>query len=941
MTITTRATPADTAGLEVRLLGAVEASRAGVLIDLGGPRPRTILALLALRRGMPVPADRLIDALWPDEGPDAPSGTLRAYVSRLRTALGDDAINHSSGGYTLQLDAEAVDAVYFEQLVRDATAALERRRYAVAAELLDEALGHWGGDPFGSLGSAEPLRAETVRLAELRLHALEQRFDARLELGKSAELVDELEALVAENPYRERLWRQPMLALYRADRQADALAAYHRARTAVDAELGIEPGEELRALEGAILRQEVATPAATRGDARSVPIPLTRFIGREADVATIVDRMRTARLVTLVGVGGTGKTRLALEVGRRLEDRFADGAAFVDLAAIREPSLVASHIAEAVEVGAGPEDAADRLVARLRTADMLLILDNCEHLRDAVAALAERLLAAGRDVRILATSREVLGVPGEVDHAVQPLQAPSPDASIDELLAADGVRLLLDRSRPGVATTDVDAEMVRAAARICRELDGLPLAIELAAARSTALTFDEIADKLSDRFRFLVSWRRLAPARHQTLRQAMDWSFDLLGPDEARLFLGLSVFGGSFRLESVAAVCLDGDADMALTLVERLVRASLLNALRTDRGVRFRLLETVRQYAADRLEPDQGGELRRRLAEHVRAIAYDTHLIAESPGHPDYETVDAELPNIRVALAWAVEHDPPLGVDIATLLERLWAVKAAQEGLTILGALLERHPIPDPLRARALRAVGGLRWLSGDREGGLQISLQSLELYRALADNPAAGHVMLRIGMVLSESDPEAARTMVANGLATAGPDHYAEDDYLAPGVLANAEYAAGNLEAALALIREAAEAAARHDDPWWETTARGNTAAFALMLGRPGEAAGPARECLRLARRLGGRRQLLHAFALLSEEAAQVGQDRRAGRLWGAVLGEMQRGTLPGQGEAAMHRRELRIRATMGPEFEAGVLEGQKLSPDEAYAEGLSASDA
>ena len=610
--------PVEAGALRVRLLGPVAATRNGTSIDVGGKRSQTLLAVLALHPGEAISADRLIDELWSGEPPDGAAITLRTYVSRLRNAFGEPSpIEHLGSGYALRIERDNVDALDFERLAREGDRALERRRHRVAARLFDAALDLWTGEPFGGLAVEGTLRSESLRLGELRLHVVEQRFEALLAMGGASELVDELERLVSEHPYRERLWRDLMLALYRSDRQADALAAFHRARSALDEQLGIEPGEQLAALEGAILRHEVPEPEAAAPATRStIPAPLTSFVGREAAQRDVAELIGSHRLVTLAGVGGAGKTRLAIEVGRHVADDFSSGAVFVDLAAVSEPGLLVPQVAAAIGLGEGAGSPIDRVAEALRDREMLLILDNCEHLRDATAAMTQRLLQDGPDVRVLATSREVLGVAGEAAYTVTPLQAPDADATPADIRAAEAVRLLL--ARIARAPADLDEDGLRTAAQICRDLDGLPLAIELAAARTTALTLDEIAARLADRFRFLVSWRRLAPARHQTLREAMDWSFDLLAPPEQRLLAALSVFPGPFTLDGVTEVCLDGDGDAALQLIERLVDASLVVPTDVDGQMRYGLLATVRQYAGERLDPEAAIPLRERLARHVR-----------------------------------------------------------------------------------------------------------------------------------------------------------------------------------------------------------------------------------------------------------------------------------------------------------------------------------
>jgi predicted ATPase/DNA-binding SARP family transcriptional activator len=701
---------------QFRILGPLEVVRSGCAVPLGGPRQRAVLAVLLLEANRVVPFDRLAEDVWGGHPPGSVT-TLQTYVFHLRRALDPDRLPGAGGdvlvtrdrGYQLRVNREHLDAAVFEEGLAAGQAALAAGQYAEAAEGLRNALALWRGPVLADLADYAFIRPETARLEELRLAAIEDRIDADLALGRHHALTGELERLVGEYPLRERLQGQLMLTLYRCGRQAEALAVYRRVRELLSGELGIEPGEELRRLERAVLRQEVPA-AAPRRALHNLPVRLTSFVGRETELAALEGLLGEARMVTLTGVGGAGKTRLAVEFAAAAVERFGDGVWLADLAGIADAELVPSVVMEALGLRQSGEVAVlEVLCSRLRSVEILLVLDNCEHLLGACADLAVTLLGRCRGVRVLATSREPLGVPGEAVRPVPPLVVPAEPAGKHAIAASAAVRLFVDRGNSAVAGPGGLDAPVEVVARICRELDGLPLAIELAAARTSVLSAEEIEAHLADKFRFLASRHPAADPRHQTLKTAVGWSYDLLSEEERRVFCELSVFAGGFTLAAVAAVCCGGDQASALDLVDRLAAKSLLIAEPASGRTRYRLLETIRQFAAGCLsEAGQAGPARRRHAEAFLQLAEEER---------DLAVLAREQDNFRAALDFTLSGGSPAGLPLARALGGFWLARGLiSEGLGWLERALAAGPADERLRADLHRLLGAGLYAAGDLE---------------------------------------------------------------------------------------------------------------------------------------------------------------------------------------------------------------------------------
>jgi predicted ATPase/DNA-binding SARP family transcriptional activator len=855
--------------LEIRLLGPVEASAGGAPVALGGARQRSLLALLAVA-ARPVPADRLAEELWQGDLPPGAESTLRSYVSRLRRALGAEAVVGRGGGYALAVDDDAIDAQRFERLVASGRDELGRGAAGLAAERLHAALALWRGDALAGTTDCPELAAEALRLEELRLGCLESRLDADLALGRHELLVPELRALVESEPLRERFQVQLALALYRSGRQAEALDAARAASSLLDRELGLEPGAELRRLERAILRQEV--PAVPPGAAQhNLPAPATSFVGRDEELAELEELLRAHRLVTLSGVGGCGKTRLALEAARRQAGAWRDGVWLAELAALTGDELVARAVADALGVDAAAGLDAESVVAYARTREVLVLLDNCEHVLEGAAQLTAALLRECPNVRILATSRTALAVGGEVDYALDPLPP------------REAARLFLDRAAAARRDLAADGATVD---RICSELDGLPLAIELAAARVKALSPTEIAARLDDRFRFLRAWQRVANPRHRTLQTTMDWSYDLLAPAEQQLLRRLSVFTGGAGLDAVAEVCLDGDA--ALDLLARLVDASLVRVEGGER-TRYRLLETVRQYAAAKLADDpDADDVRRRHAHHYFTVAESANIALEAIGRApqNHEPALREQHNLRAAIDWATAADVELALRLMLQLENFWVTSAPLEAQRRFERLLEHeHEVGLVLRARMWRDYASCLDVLLVVEEARRAYTRSRELFLEAGDEVAAAHLDFRLGIVARHvGDTELAHRTFTTVLETCRQHGDAVGELQALGSLGTLALEAGELERALELVGTSIRMAEGLGWNWWVAQRLLQLAEVSLELHDPTDAEARARRALPLAQGIGSRQYVLYALAVLARAAALRGDDARALALWASV---------------------------------------------------------
>ncbi|BAL88740.1 putative AfsR-family transcriptional regulator [Actinoplanes missouriensis 431] len=699
--------------MRVVLLGPVAVSSDdGEPVGIPGARLRMLLARLALDAGRPVHADTLVDDLWGEQPPSGAVAALQGLVSRLRRVLGGSgSVDFTAGGYRLRARPEDVDAHRFEELAATGRRELAAGRAAEAASALSAAEALWRGTPLADILDAPFARNAATRLDELHAAAVEDRCDAELRLGRHAGVLADLAAAAGERPLSERLAMLRMRALSAAGRQSDALAVYEEIRARLGDELGVDPSADLREVHLSLLRGELERPAAPAVEVTPsrLPADVTSFVGREDELSRIARLLSAARLVTIVGPGGAGKSRLSLEAARR-DPAYREGRVwFVPLAALSDPDQLADAVLGVVGSAHGrlydsgqPAEAIDRLAELLDVGDALLMLDNCEHLVEAAAQLADGLLGRLAQLRILATSREPLAITGEALCHLGPLSLPAGEPDLVTAAEAAAVRLFVDRAagvRPGFALGETTVDAV---VEICWRLDGMPLALELAAVKLRSMDVEQVVRRLDDRFRLLTSGSRAAMPRQRTLLAMVEWSWDLLDEPERVLARRLSVFPGGASLTALEAVCTDARLPVrdVLYVVDSLVEKSLVQQV----GGRYRMLETVRAYGAERLV-ESGDDVTTRFADYFLALAEEQEPLLRTRAQlKAFAVFDAELDNITAALRTALEaRDAARTYRFVKALFWYWANRGLNGQLeTFLGALSE---LGDAAPAEAHRAV--------------------------------------------------------------------------------------------------------------------------------------------------------------------------------------------------------------------------------------------
>jgi DNA-binding SARP family transcriptional activator/predicted ATPase len=730
----------DGVAFEFRILGPLEVVAGGRPVALGGAKACSLLAFLLLHRGEVVSRERLVDEVWGEQPPQTVVAELRVYVAKLRKALRPDLIVTRRDGYVLLVDADRVDADAFERATRRGMALLAAGDAATAALVLAEALAMWRGPVLADLADEPWAQVEARRLDELRLVAQQERLEADLALGRHVGVVGELERLVVEHPYQERPRAQLMLALYRCGRQAEALELYRQTARVFADELGIQPGPELRQRERAILNHDPALRVRVLAEG-NLPAPPTPLIGRRRELEELAPVLgqQEARLVTLTGAGGTGKTRLALEVAARLERELRIPAFLVELASLTDPSLVLSAIAQAVGVEKmGGGRVAEALCSFLRHRPLLVVLDNFEHLIEAACDVAA-LLARAPSLTILATSRRPLHIRAERCY------------DVDTLLIEDALTLFVSRVQAVQREFEPTAAVEDVCRQICERVDRLPLAIELAAAGMRRADPSLVLSRL-DCLPSLGGGFHDAPERQQTLWATIEWSYGLLDDEQRRLFTRLSIFRGSFSFDAARCVC-DAEPDVLAALVTASVIAT--------RGDRFFMLETIREFAEANREAGDRDAIPRRHAEFYASITRQVgeELMGSSPA-ATLERVELDLGNFRLALEWWLGAESPKELLMFVIaLYRFFAVSGrAAEGSTWISRALERTASVAalaPLRVVALVRAARLNDQAGDAPGARALYEHALMLARKDGDRAGESAALTGLARVAPASDSQ------------------------------------------------------------------------------------------------------------------------------------------------------------------------------------------
>jgi len=922
------------------MLGPIEVTQDG-----GRPRPisspnqRIVLATLALEPGRTVSTDALMDAIWSDDVPDSGLQTLRSYVSRLRAELGK-ALVSTSGGYSLTIDPLDTDAGRFEALIEAAPGQHPER----AVEIFTAALDLWRGEPLANTGDGLAMSAHRRRLEGLHAHAVEQLALAHVMVGRPESAVAPMEQLTTAEPVREQAWAVLARAHIGAGRPTDAVRAVAAARVALS-EAGLEPSPLLLQVEADAFAGTSA-PGGDQSPARTVATATSSLVGREQDLAHVVELLDEARIVTLLGPGGVGKTRLSHAVVDERIDNHRQGVRMVELGSIVTGAAVALAVVDGLGLSAEGHSAMDAL-SSAGSLDMLVVLDNCEHVIEEVALVVDAMVRGGPAVRVLTTSRERIGVDGEHAHPVRPLDAVGDNPP--------GRELFIQRARaaaPDVEITIADRSTID---RIVRRVDGLPLAIEMAAAQLTSMGLDELAELLEHHLGTLRSTKRTGDARHRTLGAVIEWSEALLAAGEKEVLAQMSVFADAVGRYDIDAVLGSSQASRsAASLADR----SLLVVDRTMPTTRYRMLETVKHHASARLE--DGQNLAARHANHFASVLEDIDSDLRSTREPlAVDRLSATTREIRRSMRWAIDNDLALGARIVAdhhlaahnqlldqplawadyILPRLEGTEPRYDG--VLAAAAERAVNAGNLEeaeSLARRACS----VENPRPSSLEL-LGDIQLY--LGDFDDAIATSARLVEIAEETDEHATVTGRVN-LALA--NHYAGNDDEATRWLMDAsafgpsprgwmEYTCGEVNlttdpaAAIEHLRTAIELADSIKNRFLGGVARVSIASVLAVDGEEADAIEAFRSIVSRWREQGARTHLLPTLRHLVVLLARVGRMSAAAELLGAVSRDNLRDSYGEEAERVAAAAE-RIGTALGSDrFEELVSIGTNRGLDEA----------
>jgi predicted ATPase/DNA-binding SARP family transcriptional activator len=898
----------------VRVLGELEVHGPAGPIEIRAGLPRALLTMLVVRVRKVVAAEALIEELWSDRPPANPANALQVQVSYLRRQLRPLAdavtITRDGNGYRLDMDSSAIDAVRFDTVVGSVSESGKppATRQSALVELadLDTALGWWRGEAYADGTHLALVEAEHHRLQQRRVLAEHRRGELLDRLGHHEDAVARLQAVASQHPFREDIWASLIGALYRAGRQTEALRAFSRVRAQLVDELGIEPGPELRRLERAVLDHDPAlvnaplpdgaeqpeaatvleagaaapdrptmTPLAVPGSGQGrLPAPIAGLIGRGWEIDEVRALLGRNRLVTLTGPGGVGKTRLAIEaVGNQTFP-----VTVVELGGITDPTSLAGLLAAALPVPTDPHcDPLDAAAARIDNSDWLILLDTCEHIAAAVATVTASLLARCPALRILATSRQPLHVGGEVVWSVPLLELPDPaSARAVEVGAAASVRLFVERARAVFPAFELSDDNAAAVAAICRTLDGLPLAIELAAARIGVLSPESLNERLRDRFAVLTRGPHDAAARQRSLQATVEWSFDQLEPAEQRFMLALATFPGSFGLEA-AAVVADTDELAALDILDVLVERSLVVS---DGNDRFRQLDTLREFSRSALERgDPSGRLRnaaqRRLAIWVRDLAVACDPYSHGPLPSLWPRLREEAANIRATLDWTFgpDGDPRIGARTVGAIGGALALAGDFADAARWLADAQDADLDDETAATVLRGVAVIEMYQGRFANALAAAERSHRHARATGVRPLWASCAITYGSAAWGVEQLARSEQLLREAA---------DDFDTVGDVRGRGFALARLartladlgdESAVSVASAAVDDLETADDDWVRVVALDHLAYTLLVAGDHRAAAVRAAEAVRLGEQIGSHSGRLAALGLLGRIRWSAGE--------------------------------------------------------------------